>query len=74
MVGQEPVLFARSVTENIAYGLDKARCTNDDVEQAAVNANAHSFISQLPEGYETGGSRAANAQGAKQPLKSLSRR
>ncbi|KAF7626124.1 hypothetical protein Mgra_00009701 [Meloidogyne graminicola] len=51
LVGQEPVLFARSVSENIAYGLDK--CTTVDVVEAAKMANAHSFIIQTREQYQT---------------------
>lgn len=55
LVGQEPVLFARSVKENIAYGLN---LNGREVEQGLVErvaqlANAHSFISDLPEGYDT---------------------
>lgn len=54
LVGQEPVLFARSVKENIAYGLDN----NGEIDQSLVEnvselANAHSFISDMPEGYDT---------------------
>jgi ABC-type multidrug transport system fused ATPase/permease subunit len=45
------VLFARSIAENIAYGLEK--CTTVDVVEAAKMANAHSFIVQTREQYET---------------------
>ncbi|KAM9393017.1 ABC-type oligopeptide transporter ABCB9 [Pholidichthys leucotaenia] len=51
LVGQEPVLFARTVEENIAYGLTDVPMQN--VVQAAIKANAHDFISSLPKGYET---------------------
>uniref|UniRef100_A0A915MQ55 Uncharacterized protein n=1 Tax=Meloidogyne javanica TaxID=6303 RepID=A0A915MQ55_MELJA len=51
LVGQEPVLFARSISENVAYGLDK--CTTVDVVEAAKMANAHSFIIQTREQYQT---------------------
>lgn len=51
MVGQEPVLFARTVEENIAYGLSHAPAAV--VREAAVKANAHEFISELPRGYQT---------------------
>lgn len=51
LVGQEPVLFARTVEENITYGLSDT--PTDAVVQAAIKANAHDFISTLPEGYQT---------------------
>ncbi|KAL3072705.1 hypothetical protein niasHS_017679 [Heterodera schachtii] len=51
LVGQEPILFARSVAENIAYGLE--RCTIVDVVEAAKMANAHTFIQQTRDQYET---------------------
>lgn len=51
LVGQEPVLYARSVKENIAYGMDMF--TDEDVEKAAMQANAHGFITDMKEKYET---------------------
>ncbi|XP_041855500.1 ATP-binding cassette sub-family B member 9 [Melanotaenia boesemani] len=51
LVGQEPVLFARTVKENIAYGLTDV--SMEAVVQAATKANAHEFITALPEGYDT---------------------
>jgi ATP-binding cassette, subfamily B (MDR/TAP), member 1 len=51
LVSQEPVLFARSIKENIAYGLPGA--TDEDIIRAAKSANAHDFISKFPNGYET---------------------
>lgn len=51
LVGQEPVLFARTVRENITYGLSDV--SMEAVVQAATKANAHDFISSLPRGYET---------------------
>ncbi|KIH63645.1 ABC transporter, ATP-binding protein, partial [Ancylostoma duodenale] len=50
LVGQEPVLFARSVTENIRYGVDVMEA---DVVKAAEMANAHGFIMQTTHKYET---------------------
>ena len=44
MVGQEPVLYARSLSENIAYGLLKSEWSQDDVQEAAKLANAHMFV------------------------------
>jgi hypothetical protein len=51
LVGQEPVLYARSVRENIAYGLDVV--DDEDVQRVARMANAHSFVSEAKDGYET---------------------
>lgn len=51
LVGQEPVLFARSVEENIGYGVDA--CTKGEVIEAAKLANAHSFIENTRDQYDT---------------------
>lgn len=51
MVQQEPALFATTIYENIIYGKDGA--TEAEVLESAKLANAHSFISALPEGYNT---------------------
>ncbi|TKW41019.1 hypothetical protein SEVIR_1G286100v4 [Setaria viridis] len=51
LVQQEPALFATTIYENILYGKDGA--TEAEVIEAAKLANAHSFISSLPEGYQT---------------------
>ena len=51
LVGQEPVLYARSVAENICYSLDGA--TQEDIERAAKLANAHDFITAMTNGYDT---------------------
>ncbi|CAI5949007.1 unnamed protein product [Closterium sp. NIES-65] len=53
LVSQEPVLFAMSVRDNIAYGLPDADVAEADVIRAAKAANAHEFIVKLPQGYDT---------------------
>jgi ATP-binding cassette subfamily B protein len=50
-VPQEPLLFHRSVLENIAYSRPDA--TMDEVRTAAMQANALEFIEKLPKGFET---------------------
>ncbi len=50
-VAQEPLLFHRTLRENIAYGNPDATCTQ--IEDAAKRACAHRFIQQLPNGYDT---------------------
>ena len=51
MVLQDPVLFAASIRDNIAYGAPD--CTPEEIEAAARLANAHEFITALPQGYDT---------------------
>ena len=51
VVSQEPVLFDTTIAENIRYGKEGA--TMKEIEDAAKNANAHDFISELPDGYNT---------------------
>ncbi|OVA02906.1 ABC transporter [Macleaya cordata] len=51
LVQQEPALFATSIYENILYGKDGS--SESEVIEAAKLANAHTFISGLPEGYST---------------------
>ncbi|WP_186259831.1 ABC transporter ATP-binding protein [Burkholderia gladioli] len=51
IVQQEPVLFHRSLADNIAYARPEA--TRDEIIRAATLASAHGFISELPEGYDT---------------------
>ena len=48
---EESFLFSNSARENISLGLEDA--SQDEVEDAALIARAHEFISQLPESYET---------------------
>lgn len=51
LVNQEPALFATTILENILYG--KPDATMAEVEAATSAANAHSFITLLPNGYNT---------------------
>lgn len=51
LVSQETALFDESVRANILYS--KPDATDDEIEAAALGANAHGFIANLPEGYET---------------------
>lgn len=62
-VGQMPTLFRATIRENIAYGaamefgdgtdIKRAEVTDDQIIEAAKLANAHGFITRLPEGYDT---------------------
>ena len=51
MIQQDPLLFHRTLIENIRYGDTQA--TDDKVIEAAKKANAHDFIMQLPQGYKS---------------------
>ena len=51
MVPQDTILFSASIFENILYG--RLDATREEVMAAAQAANAHNFILQLPDGYET---------------------
>lgn len=51
LVLQEPILFTGTIRENIAYGRPDAR--PEEIEAAALAANAHAFIAALPDGYDS---------------------
>jgi subfamily B ATP-binding cassette protein MsbA len=51
VVSQDAVLFNTTIAENIAYGRDGL--TRDDIVAAARIANAHDFITEFPDGYDT---------------------
>lgn len=51
LVSQEPCLFATTIYNNILYGAPEA--TSDQIYAAAKAANCHSFITNLPNGYDT---------------------
>jgi len=50
-VAQDSVLFTDTIANNISYGL--CDCSEEDIIEAAKNANAHEFISKLPKTYQT---------------------
>jgi ATP-binding cassette subfamily B (MDR/TAP) protein 10 len=53
LVSQEPVLFSGTIADNIAYGDPYAADRQTRIEQAAIAANAHSFVCELPNGYQS---------------------
>uniref|UniRef100_H2ZPT2 Bile salt export pump n=1 Tax=Ciona savignyi TaxID=51511 RepID=H2ZPT2_CIOSA len=53
LVSQEPMLFNQSIKENILYGDCSRSPTNEEVNEAAKNANIKSFIDELPAKFET---------------------
>ena len=72
VVLQEPVLFAASIAENIAYG--KRDAEDAEITAAAKAASAHDFISALPRAYETSaGERGTRLSGGERQRISLAR-
>jgi len=72
VVLQEPVLFAASIAENIAYG--KPDASDEEIVSAATAASSHDFISNLPDGYETQtGERGSRLSGGERQRISLAR-
>lgn len=53
IVEQDPGLFAKTIKENIICGLKQDNITMDDVIRSAKQANAHGFITDLPNGYNS---------------------
>ncbi len=72
LVLQEPVLFSTSIAENIAYARPGAG--EREIVDAARRANAHEFISRLPQGYDTQvGERGLRLSGGERQRISLAR-
>nr|KAG5714213.1 hypothetical protein BaRGS_018430 [Batillaria attramentaria] len=72
VVSQEPVLFATTIAENISYGREGV--SQQEIEAAARNANAHDFISSLPEKYNTlVGERGAQLSGGQKQRVAIAR-
>ncbi len=72
VVLQDSFLFNNSVVENLLYG--KPDATRDELIQAAKAANAHDFIMQLPQGYDTEiGERGVKLSGGQKQRLALAR-
>lgn len=72
MVLQDSILFSGSVRENIRWGREDA--TDDEIVRAAQAAQAHDFIMNLPEGYDTIiGQRGVNLSGGQKQRVSIAR-
>jgi len=72
IVLQDAVLFSATISENIAYGRPEA--TEQQIVEAAVLANAHDFITALPDGYDTRvGERGMRLSGGERQRVSLAR-
>ncbi|MEM9384560.1 MAG: ABC transporter ATP-binding protein [Pseudomonadota bacterium] len=53
VVEQEPVLFTGTIRENITYGCEAQAIDEERFLAAAIDANVHSFVCELPDGYAT---------------------
>lgn len=72
IVQQDVYLFAGTVMDNILYGRPDA--TREEVIEAARNANAHDFIMELPDGYDTDiGQRGVKLSGGQKQRLSIAR-
>ncbi|MEK4879794.1 MULTISPECIES: ABC transporter ATP-binding protein [Paenibacillus] len=71
-VMQQAILFSGTIRDNIRYGRPDA--TDEDVEEAAIAAEAHNFILELPQGYDTElGQRGINLSGGQKQRLSIAR-
>lgn len=71
-IEQQPVLFATTIMENIRYGRPNA--TEEEVYEVAKLAQAHDFVSDLPEGYNTNvGERGAQLSGGQRQRIAIAR-
>ena len=72
IVQQDVYLFAGTVAENIRYG--KPHATREEIIDAAIKANAHEFITKLPNGYDTDiGQRGVKLSGGQKQRLSIAR-
>ena len=72
VVQQDVYLFAGTVTDNIRYG--KLEASREEIVEAAKKANAHDFIMQLPDGYDTDiGQRGVKLSGGQKQRLSIAR-
>ncbi|XP_049873104.1 ATP-dependent translocase ABCB1-like [Pectinophora gossypiella] len=74
IVQQEPILFDRTVGENIAYGDNSRKPKADEIVEAAKQANIHNFITSLPLGYDTNiGSKGTQLSGGQKQRVAIAR-
>ncbi|XP_053662554.1 multidrug resistance protein homolog 49 [Anopheles marshallii] len=74
LVSQEPILFDRTIAENIAYGDNTRDIAMAEIIEAAKMANIHEFIVNLPKGYDTSlGSKGAQLSGGQKQRIAIAR-
>ncbi|CAH2269464.1 jg6505 [Pararge aegeria aegeria] len=73
-VQQEPILFDRTIAENIAYGDNTRQPSMEEIVEVAMQANIHEFIASLPMGYETNvGSKGTQLSGGQKQRIAIAR-
>ncbi|KAM3178292.1 hypothetical protein ACTXT7_002876 [Hymenolepis weldensis] len=74
IVSQEPNLFDMSIRDNIAYGDNSRELSMEEIIRAAKEANAHTFIEALPDGYNTSvGARGSQLSGGQKQRIAIAR-
>jgi len=74
MVGQEPILFNRTIKENITYAINDDIKDDTAIIRAAEEANAHGFVTDLVNGYNTRcGQRGGHLSGGQKQRVSIAR-
>ncbi len=74
LVGQEPILFNRTIAENIAYGDNTRQPSVEDLIEAARQANIHNWIQSLPLSYDSNvGHRGAQLSGGQKQRVAIAR-
>lgn len=73
LVDQDPILFQGSIRDNIAYGLPDEDVDEEQIIQAAKEANAHEFITKLKDGYNTIWSSSSNLSGGQRQRIAIAR-
>lgn len=73
VVDQEPFLFQGTIRDNIAYGLPDEVVSEEEIIRAAREANAHNFISQLSDGYDTVWHAGSNLSGGQRQRIAIAR-
>lgn len=74
LVQQEPVLFDRTIAENIAYGDNSGHPSIDEIIDSAKQANIHNFVTSLPMGYDTNiGSKGTQLSGGQKQRVAIAR-
>ncbi|XP_027205312.1 multi drug resistance 50 [Dermatophagoides pteronyssinus] len=74
IVSQEPMLFDKTIAENIAYGDNSRQVEHSEIVRASQNAYIHDFIKSLPKGYDTSvGDKGAQLSGGQKQRIAIAR-
>ncbi|OTF71929.1 hypothetical protein BLA29_007031, partial [Euroglyphus maynei] len=74
IVSQEPILFDKTIAENIAYGDNSRQVEHSEIVRASQAAHIHDFIKSLPKGYDTSvGDKGAQLSGGQKQRIAIAR-